>query len=145
MPTHSKNAKQAQGVKMKAHLLSVIMLALLLAACGEKKAAQSDAFVPMAQPCPFVYVYAPGNYIIDIAGGSEVVLDPAAQEFELFCSPGEARAALDAAVAAGSLPAGDWRVYRLDGGLEDLAQKSAVNRYTLKRMAQVVDWVTENN
>ena len=119
------------------------MLALLLAACGGKKAVQTAAPVAAA-PCPFVYVYAPGNYIIDIAGGSEVVLDPAAQEFELFCSPGEARAALDAAVAAGSLPAGDWRVYRLDGGLDDLALESAANRYTLKRMAQVVDWVTEN-
>lgn len=129
---------------MKAHLLPGIMLALLLAACGGKKAAESAAPVPAAAPCPFVYVYAPGNYIIDIAGGSEVVLDPGVQEFELFCSPGEARAALEAAVAAGRLPAGDWRVYRLDGGLDDLALKSAANRYTLKRMAQVVDWVTEN-
>ncbi len=130
---------------MKARLLSGILLAVLLAACGGKKAVEADASAAaVAAPCPFVYVYAPGNYIIDIAGGSEVVLDPAAQEFELFCSPGEARAALKAAVAAGSLPAGDWRVYRLDGGLDDLAQKSAAHRYTLKRMAQVVDWVTEN-
>lgn len=128
---------------MKARLLSGILLAATLAGCGGKKAAESPAPMPVSEPCPFVYVYAPGNYIIDIAGGSEVVLDPAAQEFELFCSPGDARAALDSAVAAGSLPAGDWRVYRLDGGLDDLAQQSAARRYTLKRMAQIVDWVTE--
>lgn len=109
---------------MKARLLWGIMLALLLAACGGKKSAEPAAPLAPAAPCPFVYVYAPGNYIIDIAGGSEVVLDPAVQEFELFCAPGEARAAVEAAVAAGSLPAGDWRVYRLDGGLDDLALKS---------------------
>ena len=54
------------------------------------------------------------------------------------------RAAVDYAVARGSLPEGDWRIYRLDGNLDDLAYRSPQNRYTLKRMAEVVDWVTED-
>ena len=88
------------------------------------------------EPCPFVYVFAPGNYIIDIASGSQVVLDPGVQEFELFCSPGAARSAITQGMEKGALPEGDWRIYRLDGTLDDLAQKSPHRRYTLKRMAQ---------
>lgn len=118
-------------------------LAVLLVACGGKNAPEGQPAPPPA-PCPFVYVYAPGNYIVDIAGGADVVLDPSAQDFPLFCAPGEARKALDDAVAAGSLPAGDWRIYRVEGRLDDLAQKSATGQYTLKRMAPIVDWVTEN-
>lgn len=130
--------------EMKGRVLLGLLLALPLMACAGHKAPETPRPEAAGEPCPFVYVYAPGNYIIDIASGAEVVLDPAAQEFDLFCSPGEARAAVNAAVAKGGLPAGDWRVYRLDGALDDLAQQSGSKRYTLKRMAQVVDWVTEN-
>lgn len=129
---------------MQIRLLLVALLALPLLACVKTApVAEADQAQP-AEPCPYVYVFAPGNYIVDIASGSEVVLDPAAQEFELFCSPGAARAAVGYAVARGSLPEGDWRIYRLDGSLDDLALKSPQQRYTLKRMAEVVDWVTED-
>lgn len=130
--------------EMKGRALLGLLLALPLMACAGSKAPETPRPAAADEPCPFVYVYAPGNYIIDIAGGAEVVLDPAAQEFELFCAPGEARAAVDAAVAKGDLPAGDWRIYRLDGTLDDLAQQSGPKRYLLRRMAQVVDWATEN-
>lgn len=128
---------------MKSRVLSGILLALLLAACAGKNAPEERP-APQPAPCPFVYVYAPGNYIVDIAGGADVVLDPSAQDFPLFCAPDEAREALNSAVAAGRLPAGDWRIYRVEGQLDDLAQKSATGQYTLKRMAPIVDWVTEN-
>ena len=98
---------------------------------------------PAAEPCPFVYVYAPGNYIIEIASGAEVILDPGVQDFDLFCSPGEARTAVNEAVRIGVLPDGDWRIFRLDGTMEDLGQRQHNNQYMLNRMAQVVDWVTE--
>ncbi|GKI12085.1 hypothetical protein CE91St39_15390 [Desulfovibrionaceae bacterium] len=119
------------------------MLVLLLAACGAKNASEEPP-APQPAPCPFVYVYAPGNYIIDIAGGADVVLDPMAQDFSLFCAPTDARAALNAEIAAGRLPEGDWRIYRVEGQFDDLAQKSGPNQYTLKRMAPIVDWVTED-
>lgn len=71
---------------MKLRVPLGIMLALLLTACGGKNAPEEPP-APQPTPCPFVYVYAPGNYIIDIAGGAEVVLDPMAQDFSLFCAP----------------------------------------------------------
>ena len=123
--------------------LPIILLLLLVAACGGKYAVHDEAPMPDAASCPFVYAFAPGNYIIDVASGAEVILDPAAQEFPLFCRPPEARAFITEEVTAGRLAEGDWRVYRLDGQFEELAQKSDDGRYTLKRMASVVDWVTE--
>ena len=129
---------------MYVRLLLVALLALPLLACKKPATVAENEPLPPAEPCPFVYVVAPGNYIVDIASGSEVVLDPAVSEFELFCSPGTARAAVNYAVASGALPEGDWRIYRLDGNLDDLAYRSPQNRYTLKRMAEVVDWVTED-
>lgn len=128
---------------MKLRLPLGIMLVLLLAACGAQNTSEEPP-APQPAPCPFVYVYAPGNYIIDIAGGADVVLDPMAQDFSLFCAPADARAALNAEIAAGRLPEGDWRIYRVEGQFDDLAQKSGPNQYTLKRMAPIVDWVTED-
>ena len=128
---------------MKLRLPLGIMLVLLLAACGAKNTSEEPP-APQPAPCPFVYVYAPGNYIIDIAGGADVVLDPMAQDFSLFCAPADARAARNPEIAAGRLPEGDWRIYRVEGQFDDLAQKSGPNQYTLKRMAPIVDWVTED-
>lgn len=130
---------------MHARLFLGSLLLLPLMACARTEPVPAPgAPDPPAEPCPFVYVYAPGNYIIDIASGAEVVLDPGVRDFELFCSPGEARTAITAAVDKGTLPEGDWRIYRLDGSLDDLAHKLPHRRYQLNRMAQVVDWVTEN-
>lgn len=121
-------------------LLPLLLCSLLACARSQSLPPQND---PPPEPCPFVYVYAPGNYIVDIAGGDQVILDPGVQEFELFCSPGEARAAVTEAVRQGAAPEGDWRIYRLAGDMEDLAQPLPQRRYVLRRMAQIVDWVTE--
>ena len=129
---------------MDARLVCTALLGLALVACTRTQSAQEPAPAAHVEPCPFVYTYAPGNYIVDIASGSEVILDPGVQEFDLFCSPGEARAAVNEAVHLGVLPQGDWRIFRLEGTLDDLAFKSQQKRSTLKRMAEVVDWVTED-
>ena len=129
---------------MQARLLLVTLLALPLLACVKAGPAPEPEQEFPVEPCPFVYVFAPGNYIIDIASGSQVVLDPGVQEFELFCSPGASHTAITQGMEKGTLPEGDWRIYRLDGNLDDLAYRSPQNRYTLKRMAEVVDWVTED-
>jgi hypothetical protein len=122
-------------------LLPLFLFVLLSASCAGKTAAPKPSL--SAADCPALYVFAPGNYIMDIAGGAEVVLDPGVQEFPLFCSPQTARAYVNREVKSGSLAAGDWRVYRLEGNFEDLAQEADNGGYTLRRLASAVDWVTE--
>lgn len=104
-------------------------------------AASRPVPAPSAAPCDVAYTFAPGNYIIDLASGAEVVLDPLMHDFPLFCSPEEARNALELSLANGQLPQGDWRIYRLNGDFEDLATPSG-RGYMLKRMAPLGDWVT---
>ena len=128
---------------MYARLVCIALLGLALVACTKAQPAQDAAPAPV-DPCPLVYTYAPGNYIVDIASGSEVILDPGVQEFDLFCSPGEARAAVNEAVRLGVLTEGDWRIYRLEGSMEEIGQRQRNNQHTLTRMTQIVDWVAEN-
>lgn len=128
---------------MHARLVCAALLSLALIACNKAQPTQDTAPLPPVEPCPFVYVYAPGNYIVDIASGSQVILDPGVQEFDLFCSPGEARAAVNEAVRLGILTEGDWRIYRLEGSMEEIGQRQRNNQHTLTRMTQIVDWVAE--
>ena len=122
-------------------ILAPALLGSLLMLGGCATTGPNTAPLPPDRDCQEVYTVAPGNYIIDIAGGSMVVLDPAVQDFPLFCSPEEARAGLKTAMDNGALPAGDWRIYRLGGDFEDLAAASG-RGYMLKRMAPLADWVT---
>ena len=119
-------------------LLLPLLLACLLAGCATGKSPSAPA---TAAPCETAYTFAPGNYIIDIASGAEVVLDPLMHDFPLFCTPEQAQNALELALANGNLPDGDWRIYRLGGDFEDLAAASG-RGYMLKRMAPLADWVT---
>ncbi|MDR1777350.1 MAG: SON protein [Desulfovibrio sp.] len=120
-------------------LTRLFLIVALLASCAGK------APLPAQETphCQDVYVFAPGNYIVDIASGAEVVLDPGVQEFPLFCSPREARKYVDREMAAGRVPEGDWRVYRLDGTFDDLAQMGDNGSYSLSRLALAVDWVSD--
>ena len=129
---------------MYARLVCIALLGLALVACTKAQPAQDAAPAAPVEPCPFVYTYAPGNYIVDIASGSEVILDPGVQEFDLFCSPGDARAAVNEALRQGILTEGDWRVYRVEGTMEEIGQRQPNNQHTLARMTQIVDWVAEN-
>lgn len=118
------------------------LLCLLLGACATREnTAEKEA--PMPQ-CATAYTFAPGNYIIDIASGSDVVLDPLMHDFLLFCEAGAARQYVDKEVAAHRLPRGDWRIYVVEGEFADLAQPDGNGRHVLRRMAPLVDWVNEN-
>ena len=46
-------------------------------------------------------------------------------------------------IARGSLPAGDWRIYRLNGTLQEIGQQPEPGHYSLARMARLVDWVSK--
>ncbi len=129
---------------MYARLICIALLGLALVACTKGQPSQDAASAAPVEPCPFVYTYAPGNYIVDIASGSEVLLDPGVQEFDLFCSPGYARAAVNEALRLGILTEGDWRIYRVEGSMEEIGQRLGKNQHTLARMTQIVDWVAEN-
>ena len=128
---------------MYARLVCIALLGLALVACTKAQPAQDAAPAAPVEPCPFVYTYAPGNYIVDIASGSEVILDPGVQEFDLFCSPGDARAAVNEGLRLGVLTEGDWRIYRVEGSMEEIGQRQGKNQHTLARMTQIVDWVAE--
>ena len=124
-------------------LAALVACCLALAACAGRQHLPLQA--PVApEDCAALYVVAPGNYIIDLAEGSAVVLDPGVREFPLFCGPDTAAEALAAEVNEGRLPAGDWRVYRLEGGFTDLVQEAepgGPSPYALARKARLADWV----
>lgn len=108
--------------------LSVLLLVVLLCACARGR-------VSTPPGCDSMYVILPDNYVVDLAAGAKVVLNPAVHEFALFCSPGDARVALDRAA-----PDGDWRIYRLGGSFGELARIRG-NDYSLAQPAEITDWV----
>lgn len=113
---------------------------LALAACTARQK-QADTLFP--ENCEKTYTFAPGNYIIEIAGDSEVVLDPLVHDFHLFCSADQARDYVLEEISSHRLPRGDWRVYVVGGDFNELAQPAGNNTFVLKRMAPLVDWVSE--
>ena len=110
-------------------ILAPALLGSLLMLGGCATTGPSTAPLPPDRDCQEVYTVAPGNYIIDIAGGSMVVLDPAVQDFPLFCSPEEARAGLKTAMD--------------NGTLQEIGQQPEPGLYSLARMARLVDWVSK--
>lgn len=88
------------------------------------------------QDCEAVYVILPGNFIIDLAGGSKVILNPSVQDFALFCTPQDAAEALKES----RIP-GDWRIYRMDGTLAQIGKPHESGGYTLAHPAEVTDWL----
>ena len=104
-------------------LLLSLLCAGLLAGCAASQSAPTSS----PAPCEVAYTFAPGNYIIDLASGSEVVLDPLMHDFPLFCSPAEAQNALELALANRQLPDGDWRIYRL-GREADIKEINVIDR-----------------
>lgn len=129
--------KESAMIRPLRPLLLSLLCAGLLAGCAASQSSPTSS----PAPCEVAYTFAPGNYIIDLASGSEVVLDPLMHDFPLFCTPAEAQNALELALANRQLPDGDWRIYRLGGDFEDLAASSG-RGYMLKRMAPLADWVS---
>lgn len=105
--------------------LLALAAALLLLACSRTPPG-----------CDNMYVLLPDNYVIDLAAGAKVLLDPSSQEFALFCSAMKAQQALQKAG-----PQGNWRVYGVDGDFNEIVRELGAGQYILKRPAQVRDWV----
>ena len=68
-------------------ILAPALLGSLLMLGGCATTGPNTAPLPPDRDCQEVYTVAPGNYIIDIAGGSMVVLDPAVQDFPCSARP----------------------------------------------------------
>lgn len=109
-------------------LLATLFLGCLCACAGRQHSQP-------APDCEALYVILPGNFIVDLAAGSRVILDPAVQEFALFCTDREARDAL-----ANVQPAGDWRIFRLDGEFAELGRQRG-SGYILAKPAEAIDWL----
>ena len=118
-----------------------LFLLVLLCACtpggGEKSASmapRTDCFSPL--------VVLPDNFIIELAAGSIVELNPARQQFALFCTVEEAREAIRADLAAGRIEGeGRWRIYSLNGDYEQLARPCGEGQSCLAVPATVQEWV----
>lgn len=119
------------------------LIATLSLGCAKNHVAEekTPTFPGPETPCENVYTYAPGNFIVDIAAGSDVNLDPGIREFPIFCTPEDAKKAVAQGVQAGKLPSGDWRVYKLDGTYQDLGKAVGKGRYVLTRPTRMTDWV----
>lgn len=117
----------------------VILLYLVLCGCAGSKV---EMPVQIAQPqhCEALYVILPGNFVIDVAAGSRVALNPAIQEFAVFCSVQDAQQALRDEADKSGLKMEDWRVYRLDGSFEELASPGENGRHRLIKQADIADW-----
>ena len=98
-------------------ILAPALLGSLLMLGGCATTGPNTAPLPPDRDCQEVYTVAPGNYIIDIG--------------------------LKTAMDNGALPAGDWRIYRLNGTLQEIGQQPEPGHYSLARMARLVDWVSK--
>lgn len=145
-------------------LIAVLALALTLTlgACAGKEtppasapdtapsapgaATSSTAAVQTPDPegdlCIEAWTYAPGNFVLDVAGGADVFLVPEVQDFPLYCSATKAKAALEDMVAHGDLPEanGGWAIYRVEGVFHNIAKPAGHGQYLLKEHARLVDW-----
>lgn len=68
-------------------ILAPALLGSLLMLGGCAATGPSTAPLPPDRDCQEVYTVAPGNYIIDIAGGSVVVLDRPCRTFPCSARP----------------------------------------------------------
>lgn len=121
-----------------------IFLLLLLpffAACARHH--DGEVFLPGSE-CPKLYVLLPENYIIDLAAGSRVSLNPAFHEFIVFCSPEEAMRMREKGIRQGLLQSNQrWVVYELEGNPAELASWRHGTTLCLKNSALVQDWIKE--
>ena len=115
-----------------------LLLALLaLCACAGRQEENPQQIAPA---CVQAWTFAPGNYVMDVAGEADVTLMPEVQAFPLFCTPKDAREALNAHIASGQLPEGDWAIFRVEGVFHAIAKPVGYGNYILNRPARLIDW-----
>ena len=126
----------------RAFLSALLCVAALGAGCAGGSADTMSASVRGdVSQCTEVYSYAPGAYVIHIVSGDAVILDPLANDFQVFCDVESAREGLRKAQETGRIPQGNWKIFRVYGDWADMATESTPGVYLLNKPAPLVDWV----
>ena len=121
----------------RAHLFPLLGLILCLSGCAQT---QPDTVpVPHSKTCTEAWIYAPARYILDLASSSEILINPAVQDFPIYCSTKDAADALDLAIQKRERPEGNWAFFRLAGEYNHLVRYEG-DRALLREMTQIVDW-----
>lgn len=123
--------------------MKILIVSLLLSLCACAHNLEDTAQTLGSRPdCPSPLVVLPDNYIVELAAGSIVELNPARQQFALFCTVDEAKEALAADLEAKRIEgAGHWRVYSLNGSYEELARPCGDGQVCLGVPTTVLEWV----
>lgn len=120
--------------------IAIFFLLCALGACARNEKLESAPPIQMPK-CETAYVVLPDNFIIDLAAGAEVALNPGRHQFVLFCSAAAARDALAADISSGRLDSrSQWRVYILDGKFGDIAVPCGDGQFCLASPALLKDW-----
>lgn len=126
--------------------IKILLGCLALLCCSCTNSAKMDNIAPSIKPraenCTQLYVLAPENYIVDLAADANVILDPAWHEFIIYCSPSEAKSALNS--LAGKLRPEQWRIYSLEGTADELVRFED-GRRILACPAKLAGWVAEGD
>lgn len=121
-------------------LCYLIVFCISILACAPKHNASSPKFPP--DNCQSIYVLLPGNFVIDLAAESEIILDPAWHEFIVYCTPQDAIQALKHAYKDKQIPEeSDWRVYVLNEQIEEIGTPCHEDDLCLQKPATVKDWL----
>lgn len=124
-------------------IFNFLILSLFLASCAQTSK-QEDYLTQkdMLPSCENPFVVLPGNYIIDLAAGSEVILNPDIHNFALFCDASEARQILDNDLREGRIPKNsDWKIYRLQGNMNEISRQCGKNQLCLDKSAKILEWL----
>lgn len=117
----------------------LVLFLVLSAACAKVPDTPSPEPVQSLPDCHEAWVYAPGNYILELEAQSTVTLNPKHWDFPLFCSAQEAGQALHEEIANQRLPQGHWALFRLEGDFHELASYEH-EKILLQKKARLVDW-----
>ena len=125
-------------------LCSLLAYVLLLGACGAPKHQDPDptpAHNKATESCPGIYIFAPARYSISLVAQKQILIDPARRPVPVYCTPKQARKALEEAQASGKVPASmELLVYLLEGEWRDMARKDG-EAYFLNKAALLLDTV----
>ena len=123
---------------MRILLLLLLLLSSACAAVQEEPQTQAPSSPP---ECHEAWVYAPGNYILELAAEATVTLNPKNWDFPVFCTAREAGLALSQEIKAQRLPSGHWGLFRLEGDPHEIAGYQE-GKMLLQSKAKLVDWQT---
>ena len=123
--------------------MRILLLFLLLAisACATVQEMPQPQVTSSPPDCHEAWVYAPENYILELAAEATVTLNPKNWDFPVFCTAQEAGLALSQAIKAQRLPSGHWALYRLEGDPQKIAGYHE-GKMLLQSKTKLVDWQT---